>query len=82
MDTYSVTLRPERIAELEEFARKQGRDAALIVDDALETYMADARDYDETVQAALEGYEDVKAGRVQPIADFFDDLRVEHGFPR
>jgi predicted DNA-binding protein len=76
-----MPVKPERKAELEDFARKHGRDAAVILDDALEAYLADARDYDETVQAALEGYEDVKAGRTQPLEEFFKDLRVEHGFP-
>ena len=39
-------------------------------------------DYNETVAAAMEAYEDVMAGRTQPAEEFLDELRVEHGFPR
>jgi hypothetical protein len=77
-----MPVKPERKAQLEDFAQKHGRDPATVLDHALEVYLADARDYDETVQDALEGYEDVKAGRTQPLEEFFEDLRVEHGFPR
>jgi hypothetical protein len=40
------------------------------------------QDYNETVEAVLEGYEDVKAGRTQPAGEFLEELRVKHGFPR
>jgi hypothetical protein len=76
-----MPVKPERKAQLEAYAKERGQNAADALDDALEAYMADARDDDETVQAALEGYEDVKAGRTQPLEEFFHDLRVEHGFP-
>jgi hypothetical protein len=40
------------------------------------------RDYNETVEAVLEGYEDVKAGRTQPADEFLKELRAKHGLPR
>ena len=62
-----MPVKPERKAQLETFAREHGRDAAAILDDAIEAYMTNALDYDKTIQPALEGYEDVKAGRTEPL---------------
>ncbi len=39
----------------------------------------DQREYDETVQGALRGYEDVKAGRTSSADEVFDWLRAKHG---
>ena len=75
-----MPVKPERKAQLEAFAREHGRDAAAILDDAIEAYMKNALDYDKTIQPALEGYEDVKAGRTEPLEECLEDLRVEHGF--
>lgn len=81
MDTLPV--KPERKAQLEAYAQRHGKDAATALDDVLADYLtADQQDYDDTVKAVLEAYEDVKAGRTQPLEDFIEDLRVEHGFPR
>lgn len=53
------------------------------LDDVLADYFAwEQQDYREAVEGVQRGYEDMKAGRVQPIEEFFEDLRVEHGFPR
>ncbi len=38
-------------------------------------------DYNETVAAIMEAYEDVKAGRTRPAEEVLEELRVEHGFP-
>jgi len=38
-------------------------------------------DYEETVEAPQAGYEDVRAGRTKPAAEFLRDLRVKHDFP-
>lgn len=40
------------------------------------------QDYNEALEGVRRGYEDMKAGRVQDADEFFEDLRVEHGFPR
>jgi hypothetical protein len=39
-------------------------------------------DYQETVEGIRRGYEDVKAGRTRPAAEFLEELREKHGFPR
>jgi len=36
----------------------------------------------DTVEAIRKGYEDVKAGRTRPAAEFLEELRVRHSFPR
>ena len=82
MDMIPVT--PERKAQLEDYAKRHGqRDTAAALDEVLANYFSwEQQDYREAVEGIRQGYEDMKAGRVQPIEEFFDDLRVEHGFPR
>jgi hypothetical protein len=36
----------------------------------------------EAVEGIRRGYEDLKAGRVRPIEDAFEELREKHGLPR
>ena len=40
------------------------------------------QDYAQTLQAVQEAYEDVKAGRTRPAAEFLEGLRLKHGLPR
>ena len=78
-----MPMRPERKAQLEDYAQRHGQDAATALDDVLADYFAwEQQDYQEAMEGIKRGYEDMKAGRVQPLEDFFEDLRVEHGFPR
>jgi hypothetical protein len=81
MDT--VPLKPERMAQLEEYARRHGQDPATVLDEALGSYLEwERQEYEETVDAVVEAYEDVKAERTRPAADFLEGLREKHGFPR
>jgi hypothetical protein len=78
-----VPLTPERKAQLDDYAQRHGQAPA----DALDEVLADAlawerQEYNETVAAVLESYEDVKAGRTQPAGEVLDELRVKHGLPR
>jgi len=78
-----VHLSPERQAQLIDYARRHGQDPAAALDDVLADALEwEQRDYNETVEAVLEGYEDVKAGRTQPADEFLEELRVKHGLPR
>ena len=78
-----VPLKPERKAQLEEYARRHGQDPAAALDDVLAAYFdEEQQDYAETVQAVQEAYEDVKAGRTRPAAEFLESLRMKHGLPR
>lgn len=79
----AISLKPERKAQLEEYARRRGQDPATALDEVLaEVLESEDRDYAETVRAVNEAYADVKAGRTRPAAEFLEELREKHGFPR
>jgi predicted transcriptional regulator len=78
-----IPIKPERKAQLEEYAQRHGQDTAAALDNALAEYLEwERRDYEESVAAVRQGYEDVKAGRTRPAAEFLEELREKHGFPR
>jgi hypothetical protein len=78
-----IPIRPERKAQLEEYAQRHGQDLAAALDDVLAEFLElDRREFEESVTAIGRGYEDVKAGRTRSAAEFLEDLRREHGFPR
>ena len=75
----SLPIKSERLAELEEFARRRGRTTA----DALAEYLEwERQDYQEAVEAVRKGFEDVKAGRTKPAEQFLDEFARKHGLPR
>jgi len=81
MDVISIT--PERRAQLEEYARRHGKDPAAALDEALSAYLEwERQDFNETVDAARRGFEDVAAGRTRPAVEFLEQLREKHGLPR
>ncbi len=77
-----IPMKPECKAQLDAYAERHGQDAVTALDDVLADYFGwEQQDYREAVMGIQRGYRDMKAGRVQAIEEFFDDLRVEHGFP-
>ena len=81
MDT--VPLKPERLAQLEDLARRRGKSTADALDDALADYLEwERQDYQEAVDAVRQGHEDVKAGRTAPADQFFDEFARKHGLSR
>ena len=79
----AVPLKPERKAQLEEFARRCGKDPADALDDALAAFFdAEYRDFEEAVEGIQRGYEDVRAGRHRSAEEFLNALRVKHDLPR
>lgn len=77
-----ISLKPERKAQLEEYASRHGQDPAAALDDALAVYLEwERQDYADAVQGIRQGYEDMKAGRTRPAAEFLADMRRKHGFP-
>jgi predicted transcriptional regulator len=77
-----IPLKPERKAELEEYARRRGQKPAATLDDALAAYLEwERHDFDEAVEGIRRGYEDVKAGRTRPAAEFFAEMRLKSGIP-
>ena len=79
----TLPVKPERLAQLEEFARRRGKTTADALDDALADYLEwERQDYQETVEAVRQGHEDVKAGRTKPAEKFLDEFARRHGLPR
>jgi tRNA A-37 threonylcarbamoyl transferase component Bud32 len=78
-----IPIKPERKAQLEEYAQRHGQDTATALDEVLADALESERDdYNETVAAVMQAYEDVKAGRTQPAEEALEELRVKHGLPR
>jgi hypothetical protein len=81
MDT--VPVKSERLAQLEEYARRRGKSTADALDDVLAEYLEwERQDYQETVEGVREGLEDMKAGRTKPAEQFLDEFAQKHGLPR
>lgn len=79
----TLPVKPERLAQLEEFARRRGTSTADALDAALADYLDwERQDYQEAVEAIRQGYEDVKSGRTEPAEQFLDDFARKHGLPR
>lgn len=80
MDT--IRLKPERQAQLEEYAKRRGQEPAAALDEALATYLEwERQDFAEATEGIRRGYEDVKAGRTRPATEFLADLRRKHDIP-
>jgi predicted transcriptional regulator len=78
-----IPLKPERKAQLEEYAKRRGQDPAAALDDVLATYLEwERQDFAETVEGIRHGYEDVRAGRTRPATEFLAALRGKHDLPR
>ena len=68
---------------MEEYAQRHGQDTAAALDVALAEYLEwERQDYEGSEEAIRRGYEDMKAGRTRPAAEFLEELREKHGFPR
>jgi predicted transcriptional regulator len=79
----AVPVKPERLAQLEEFARRRGRSTVDALDDVLADYLEwERQDYQEAVEGIRQGYEDVKAGRTKSADQFLDDFARKHDLPR
>jgi hypothetical protein len=78
-----LPVKPERLAELKEFARRRGKSPDQALDDVLAEYLEwERQDYNEAVEAVRQGYEDVKTGRTEPADQFLDEFARKHGLPR
>ncbi len=78
-----IPLKPERRAQLEEYARRRGQEPAAALDEALAAYLEwECQDFAEAVEGVRTGHEDIRAGRTKPAAEFLADLRRKHDIPR
>ena len=78
-----MPVKPERKVQIEEYAKLHHQSPEEALDDLLAEQLEwKRRDYAEAVEGIRRGLEDMKAGRTQPLEEFIEGLRVEHGFPR
>jgi predicted transcriptional regulator len=78
-----IPLKPERKAQLEEYAERHGQDPAVALDEALAAYLEwERQDFEEAVEGIRRGHEDVRAGHSRPAAQFLSAMRQKHGIPR
>ena len=71
-----IPIKPERKAQLEEYAQRRGQDTAAALDDALAEYLEwERQDYQEAIEGIRQGYEDLKAGCIQSAEEVFEELR-------
>ena len=78
----TIPLKPERRAQLEDYAQRHGQDPATALDDVLATYLEwERQDFEEAVEGIRRGLKDVDAGRTRPAAEFLSEMRRKYGFP-
>jgi predicted transcriptional regulator len=78
-----IPLKPERKAQLEEYAKRRGQEPAAALDEALATYLEwERQDFAEAVDGVGRGYKDMRAGRTKPATEFLGDLRRKHDLSR
>ena len=79
----TVPVKPERLAQLEDLARRRGKSTADALDDVLADYLEwERQDHHDAVEGIRQGHEDVKAGRTVPADQFLDEFARKHGLPR
>jgi len=79
---HMVSLKPERRAQLEEYAKRLGQDPAAVLDEALAAYLEwELQDFAETTERIRRGFEDVRAGRTRPATEFRAEMRRKHDIP-
>lgn len=78
-----IPLKPERQAQLEEYAQRHGQDPASALDEALANYLEwERQDFAEATEGIRRGHEDIAAGRTRPAAEFLSDMRRKHDLSR
>ena len=78
-----LPVNPERLAQLQDFARRRGKGTAEALDEALADYLEwERQDYQEAVAGISQGCQDLKAGRTEPADQFLDEFARVHGLPR
>ena len=71
-----MPLKPERKAQLDEYAKRRGQDPVTALDEALAAYLEwESRDFADTLEGIRRGLEDVKAGNTRSADAVLDDAR-------
>jgi predicted transcriptional regulator len=76
----AIPIRPERRAQLDDYAQRYGQSVTDALDEALAAYLEWERtDYQQAVEGIRRGYEDAKAGRSRPAAaEFLSEMRRKY----
>lgn len=83
MECAMIPFKPERKEQLDEYARRHGKDSVTALDDALAAYLEwERQDFEEATEGIRSGYEDLKAGRTRPAGELLASLRKKHDIPR
>jgi predicted transcriptional regulator len=78
-----IPLKPERKAQLDEYAKRHGQDPAAALDEALAAYLEwERQDFEEAVEGIRRGHDDVRAGGTRPAAEYLAEMRRKHDIPR
>jgi predicted transcriptional regulator len=78
----AIPIKPERKAELDNYAQRYGQSVTDALDEALAAYLEWERtDYQEAIKGIRQGCEDVKAGRTRPASEFLSEMRRKYGLP-
>ena len=78
-----MPLKPERKAQLDDYAQRHGQDPVAALDEVLaEALEWERQDYQEAVEGIRRGYEDYQTGRLRPVEESLEELRVKHGLQR
>jgi predicted transcriptional regulator len=76
----AIPIKPERKAQLDDYAQRYGQSVTDALDEALAAYLEwEHADYREAVEGVRQGYEEVKAGRTRPAAQFLAEMRRKYG---
>ncbi|MGB8985708.1 MAG: hypothetical protein WCC37_03655 [Candidatus Sulfotelmatobacter sp.] len=79
----AIPLKPERKAQLEEYARRRGQEPAAALDEALAAYLEwERQDFADAAEGIGRGYQDLRAGRTRPATEFLADLHRKNDLPR
>jgi hypothetical protein len=79
-----IPLKPERKAQLEEYAKRRGQDPpAAPWMTPLAAYLEwEGQDFAEAAEGIRRGHEDMSDGKTGSAGEFLTDLRRKHDIPR
>jgi predicted transcriptional regulator len=78
-DSSSITIRPDKVAEIDALASAMGRTRDDIVNEAIERYLDTNAWQVERIGAGLAA---ARAGRVAPADEVFSVIAAKHGWSR
>jgi predicted transcriptional regulator len=76
----SIQIQPDRKAQLEEFAKRRGKDLETVVDEALALYLEaeDDDDEEDSLAAVAADFQEATGNRTWSARDLLEDLRQRY----